>query len=143
MAPEVKPRYKRYKFSAPVEISYHLEDKWFTTTGTTTDVSLHGLGLEIAMHIPVDTDVLVRVAGVHLLGDANVRYSLLAHAGFKTGIELKYTVFLQDIAGLTDVMLQWVNDDAPIEPAPQVTVRPDILAVRFATSNLRFLKKTA
>jgi hypothetical protein len=96
----------RHRFSSPVAIQWIDEEGARSSiSGTSEDASVHGLGVVIPVHIPVETEVTVHLRGVAICGSAKVRYSQSCAAGFKVGLQFKQALFLQNIPGLDQILM--------------------------------------
>jgi hypothetical protein len=102
------------------------------------DASVYGLGLVFPVHIPVDTEVAVRLCGVLICGTAKVRHSEPCPSGFKIGLQFKQALFLQSVPGLDEILSGsfFSASNATKHTRPSLLQRIRLRAVRM------LLKKT-
>ena len=79
-------RYERYRFSAPVELSWLVpEGRVCSRKCITTDISSYGMQVQLDAAIALNTMVRVPIVGKDNSASANVRRSGKVDAWFKAG----------------------------------------------------------
>ena len=80
----------RFRFMGVVFLHWIEADDENYVMGKCVDISMGGLGVEVALRIPVGTEVKVRAEWVNLDGSATVRRASRRGAVFQIGLQLKH-----------------------------------------------------
>lgn len=97
---------KRCPFRASVEIRWvDSEGQSRSTSGTSVDVSVYGLGIIVPVQVPAEQELSVIVNGVEVCGGAVIRHSHPCESGFKAGLYFRLTLLMQNIPGI-DALLE-------------------------------------
>jgi hypothetical protein len=83
-------RHSRFRYIGVVFLAWNEPDGENYVMGRCLDISVGGLGVEVARRIAVNTVVKVRAGWVSLDGPATVRHIMQVGGVFQLGLELKH-----------------------------------------------------
>jgi hypothetical protein len=96
----------RNHFSKPIELTWtDRNGERRRAAGTTVNVSLYGVLLEIPQAIPLLTEVSVSIQGTSLSSKARVRHCQAA-SWFRVGLQFDRTLLAEHIASLDTALIQ-------------------------------------
>jgi hypothetical protein len=94
----------RYPFFKPIQITW-TDGGQCHTTGTTMNVSLYGLLVEVPKPIPLHSELTVTLQGTELSSKARARHCQEAWACFRVGLRFERTLLAEHIPCLDGALI--------------------------------------
>ena len=115
-------RYERYRFRAPVELSWVEDGSARSGKGINIDVSCYGMQVRLDAPIGLDTTVLVRIEGKRSSASAKVRHCGEFRAWFRIGVQFNQTLLSEDIPTIHQLLTKSLPTSNE-ERVPTITSR--------------------